>query len=113
MTGITPDLLLPIVQSAYAAEFSADELGQAISFYESETGKTYVRNERIKARNMLGMSTETAPEYSSSEEERIVAFESTRIGQVIVAQHSTVSDAVRDKARPLLFKIFRDCENGG
>lgn len=59
------------------------------------------------------------PEYSASDVERIVAFEgivafeSTSIGQVIVAQHSPVSDAVKDKARPLLFKIFRECENGG
>ena len=112
-TRITPEFMLPLVQGAYAAQFSEEELRQAISFYETETGRTYVRNEGIKVRNMLGLSTEAVPEYSESDVQRIMTFEGTRIGQIIVAQHSPVSDAVREQARPLLFKIFRECENMG
>src|SRR5216683_1791097 len=63
---ITPELVLPALTSAYAAEFSDGELDLAIAFFGSEIGKEYVRYQRIKSKEILGVpTTEKLPQFSA------------------------------------------------
>ena len=111
MTEITPELMLPVLATAFAMKCSDDELQQAISFYESDTGKTYMRTERMRVKAMLGMSTEVPPEYSPSDEERIVTFEQTRVGKLVTTQDDGLRAVVREATQPQLVSIFKQCKN--
>ncbi len=108
VTKITPELVLPVLASAYAVEFSDSELDSAISFFGSTTGKEYVRYQRIKSKEMFGVSTtEKAPQFSSHDLELIDSFAETRIGKLILSPHSPMSASARAALRPQLI-AFRD-----
>src|SRR5687768_764540 len=51
---MTPEMMTPVLVDAYSGEFSDDELRQAISFYESEAGKAYLRSERNVLKELSG-----------------------------------------------------------
>jgi hypothetical protein len=61
---VTPELALPALADAYSKEFSDDELRQAISFFESATGKAFVRYQRNMAKGAIGNPTEEVPKFS-------------------------------------------------
>jgi hypothetical protein len=111
VTKITPELLLPQLADAYSTEFSDDELRQAISFFESEAGKAYVRSERNTIRSLSGTSTEQVPEFTSLEVERINAFAETRVGNLILTPHSALAESAKEKIRPQFAAIFDQCRN--
>ena len=110
VSKITPELVLPLLADVFDQKCSDDELRQAISFYESETGKTYVRNERMKVQLMLGASTEEPPEYSPSDEDRIVAFEQTKVGKLMTSEVASLREALKQSMRPQLLAIFQQCK---
>lgn len=110
-TKITPELMLPLLTDLYSTEFSDDELRQAISFFESETGKAFIRFERNLMREMTGRPTEQVAEYSPLEVERINAFGETRIGRLIMTPHSSLAESAKEKLRPKLYAIFNQCGN--
>ena len=111
VTNITPERVLPALADAYSTEFSDDELRQAISFFESEAGKAYVRSERNTIRELSGTSTEQAPEFSTFEVERIDAFAGTRVGNLILTPHSPLAELAKEKIRPKLVALFDQCRN--
>lgn len=111
MTQITPELMLPVLANALDRKCSQDELQQGIAFYQSDTGKTYVRYEWMKVNVMLGMSTEGPPAYSSSDEDRIVAFEQTCVGKLTTSQDLSLRGAVKEAMTPKLYAIFDQCKN--
>jgi hypothetical protein len=110
-TKITPELVLAQLTDLYSTEFSDDELRQAISFFESEAGKAYIRVEWNLMRGMTGRPTEQVPEYSPLEVERIKAFGETRIGRLIMTPHSSLAESAKEKLRPKLYEIFNQCRN--
>ena len=110
VTKITPELMIPLLADAFDKKCSDDELRQAISFFESETGKTYIRNEKIRMKLVLGISTEEPPAYSRSDEDRIVAFEQTLVGKLITAQDNSLREALKESIRPKLFAMFDQCK---
>lgn len=111
VTQITPELMMPLLADVFDKKCSDDELRQqAIKFYESETGKTYIRNEKMKMKLVLGMSTEEPPEYSRSDEDRIVAFEQTLVGKLVTSQDKSLREALKEAIRPKLFAIIDQCK---
>ena len=111
VTKITPEMVLPFIADAFAMECSDDELRQATSFFESETGKTYVRYERMRVKEIIGMSTEEPPEYSPSEEEGIVAFEQSHVGKLVTAPDSSIRGVMREKLDPQFNDFYEQCKN--
>ena len=111
MSKITPEFGLPVLAKAYGDRCSDDELQEAILFFQSETGKTYIRNERMRVKVMLGMSTEEPPQYSPGEEDDIVAFEETKVGKLVTSQDPSIREEVREIMRPQLIAIFDQCKN--
>ncbi|HXQ73274.1 MAG TPA: DUF2059 domain-containing protein [Pyrinomonadaceae bacterium] len=107
---ITPELMLPLLANVFDKKCSDDELRQAIKFYESETGKTYVRIEKIKAKLILGIATEEPPAYSQSDEDRIVAFEQTLVGKLVTSQDNSIREEVKETIKPKLLAIFGQCK---
>ena len=112
VTEITPELMLPVLVDAYSTEFTDDELRQAISFYESEAGKAYVRAERNTLRELNGAPPEQLPEFSPQEVERINAFIETRLGKLMLTRPSPLAESVKKKLTPKLFPIFERCKKG-
>jgi hypothetical protein len=108
---VTPELVLPALTDAYSIEFSDDELRQGISFFESDTGKAYVRYQRNLAREMSGLSTEEVPEFSPPEVARIKDFTGTRLGKLILTPNSPMFASAREKLRQQIFAIFDDCRS--
>ncbi|HEV2706789.1 MAG TPA: DUF2059 domain-containing protein [Pyrinomonadaceae bacterium] len=111
VSKITPELVRPVLANAYSAEFSDDELRQAISFFESQAGRNFVRHERIVVKELSGTSTEKVPELSATEVESIDAFAATRIGKLLLTPQSPFSASVKEKLRPQLYGFFEQCGN--
>jgi hypothetical protein len=107
VTKVNPELVLPALVNAYSSEFSDNELRLAITFFESKTGRNYVRYQRIKSRHIFGTSTEKEPEFPPPEVERINAFAETRIGNLILRPNSPMSALAKEKLGPQ-FLAFRD-----
>lgn len=110
VSQITPELMLELLADVFDKKCSDDELRQAIKFYESGTGQTYIRNERMKAKLVLGISTEEPQAYSASDEDRIVAFEKTLVGKLVTAQDNSIREAVKETIKPKLLAIFGQCK---
>lgn len=106
---LTPELVLPALADAYSIEFSDDELRQALSFFESETGKAYVRYQRNLAREMSGSPAEEVPEFSTPEVERINAFAETRIGRLILTPNSPMFATAKEELRRRVVAVFDEC----
>lgn len=111
VSKITPQMVLPLLAESFATVCSDDELRQAISFIESETGKTWVRYERMRVKEMIGMSTEEPPEYSPSEEERLVSFAETCAGKLVTFQDSSISALMREKTDAPFIAFDEQCKN--
>jgi hypothetical protein len=110
-TKITPELVKALFTDVYSTEFSDDELRQAISFFESQAGKTFLRSELNLMRELTGRPTEQVPELSPLEVERINAFGETRTGKLIMTPHSPLAEASKEKLRPHLYAFFDQCKN--
>lgn len=110
VSQMTPELMLPLLADVFAKKCSDDELRQAIKFYESETGKTYIRIEKMKAKLILGLLTEEPPAYSQSDEDRIVAFEQTTVGKLVTSQDNSIRESVKETIKPKLLAIFGQCK---
>lgn len=108
---ITPELLLPPLAEAFATHFSDEELRQAISFFETEIGQAYNRNELMRVKAMFGLSTEQPRAYSASEEERIIAFEESKVGKAMVGPNSAVRAEARAKIGSRLMMVFAQCKS--
>ena len=108
-TKVTPELVLPALANAYSTEFSDDELRQALSFFESQTGKAYVRYQRNLAREMSGTPAEQLPEFLPSEVERINAFAETRIGRLILTPNSPMFATSKEELRRQIFTVLDEC----
>jgi hypothetical protein len=110
---VTPELVLPALVGAYSSEFTDDELDLAITFLRSKPGSKYVRYQRIKAKQALGLPTpERLPQFSARETEMIGAFAETHVGRLILAPDSAVSAAVRTAIRPQLMLLRDQCKLG-
>jgi hypothetical protein len=110
---ITPELVLPALVSAYSTELTDDEVDLAIAFLRSTTGKKYVRYQRIKSREALGLSAaEKLPQFSPREVEMIQSFAETHIGRLILTPDSTVSASARTTMRPQLMAFREQCKAG-
>jgi hypothetical protein len=108
-TRITPELALPALANAYSIEFSDDELRQALSFFESEIGKAYVRYQRNLAREMSGTQAEQLPEFSPTEVERINAFAETRLGRLILTPNSPMFATAKEELRRQILAVLDEC----
>ena len=104
---VSPELVLPVLADAYSEEFSAKELAQAITFFESRLGGKYVRYQRIKSRQIYGTTTEKEPAFTPPEVERLNAFAETRIGNLMLTPNSPMSARAKEKLTPQIL-AFRD-----
>jgi len=111
VTRVTPELVLPALAEAYSTEFSDDELRQAISFFESTPGRSYLQSERNVLRELRGAATEQVPDLSAPEVERIDAFAGTRVGKLIMTPHSPLAESAKGKVRPLFSALTDQCRN--
>jgi hypothetical protein len=109
-TKITPEMVMALLTDVYSREFSDDELRQAISFFESEAGKAYLRYDLNLMREKTGRPVEQVPEFSPLEVKRINAFAETRVGKLILTPHSPVAEAAKEKIRPQIYAFFEQCK---
>jgi hypothetical protein len=109
---VTPELVLPALTDAYSKEFSDDELRHAISFFESETGKSFIRYQRNLAKAAIGNPTEEVPEFSPPEADRINAFVETRIGRLIMNPDSAPMFATaKAELHRQISGVITECRN--
>lgn len=106
---LTPELVLPALANAYSMEFSDDELRQALSFFESETGKAFIRHQRNEASALVGNPTEEVPEFSPTEVERINAFTETRIGMLIMTPNSPMFAMAKVELHRQISHVLAEC----
>lgn len=111
-TKITPELVRPALLHVYSAEFTDDELRQALSFFETETGKAYVLYQREVAKALnAGAAVDELPEFFPPDANRVEAFAATRIGSAILTTDSPLRAPLRDKIKSQLFAVFDQCKN--
>jgi hypothetical protein len=107
---VTAKLVLMPLAAGYSKEFSDEEMKQAVSFFESGSGKKFVRYQRVKVREFFGEPpTEKLPEFSEADLKLVDTFSDTRVGKLMLAPGSPMSATAKEILMPELKALRTRC----